>query len=315
VLFALPGTRHLASALARRVGLARGAPPIRPFPDGETHVRVTTPVRGRDVVLLGALDRPDARTLPLLLVAATLRDLGARRVGLVAPYLAYMRQDTRFASGEGITSVYFARLVSRAVDWLVTIDPHLHRHHSLAAVYSIPATALSAASSLGAWIGRHVERPLLVGPDGESAQWVEAVAAPRRLPYVVLDKVRRTDRTVEVSVPDVARWRGHTPVVIDDIISTAATMVATVRHLRRARLAPPLCVAVHAVFADGAYDDLRRAGAARVVTCNTIEHATNAIDIAPVLADGVLAGLRRARGRVRPAPRRVRSTARSVRDR
>jgi len=100
-------------------------------------------------------------------------------------------------------------------------------------------------------------------------------------------KVRHGDRKVAVSAPDLQCWRGHTPVVVDDIISTAGTMIATIRQLRRARLAPPICVAVHAVFADGAYDELRRAGVARVVTCNTIAHPSNAIDVTAVVAAGV----------------------------
>jgi ribose-phosphate pyrophosphokinase len=297
LVLALPGNVRLAGALARRLGGTRGADAVRRFPDGETYVRLRMPVRGRDVVLVCTLDRPDERTLPALLLAATARDLGARRVGLVAPYLAYLRQDARFAPGEGITSAYFARLLSGGVDWLVTVNPHLHRHPTLDRVYTIPALALTAAPRIGAWIARHVVRPVVIGPDAESAQWAEAVASAHGLPCLILEKVRRGDRNVGISVPNLARWRGHTPVLVDDIISTAGTMIATVRHLRRARLAPPVCIGVHAIFADGAYEELRAAGVARVLTCNTIAHASNAIDVADVLADGVREILRAPRGR------------------
>jgi ribose-phosphate pyrophosphokinase len=158
-------------------------------------------------------------------------------------------------------------------------------------VYTIPALTLTAAPRIAAWITRHVPRPVVIGPDAESAQWAEAVAAACRLPCVVLEKVRHGDRKVAISVPDLRCWRDHTPVLVDDIISTAGTMLATVRHLRRARLAPAVCIGVHAVFADGAYDELRGAGVARVVTCNTIAHPSNAIDVADVLADGVARAL------------------------
>jgi ribose-phosphate pyrophosphokinase len=301
IMLALPGNARLAAALARRLGATAGTLNVRRFPDGETYVRVRTPLRGRDVVVVCTLDRPDDRALPALLVAAAARDLGARRVGLVAPYLGYMRQDARFAPGEGITSRYFGGLVSSAFDWLVTVDPHLHRHRTLDAVYTIPALALTAAPRVAAWIARHVERPVVIGPDSESAQWAEAVAAARRLPCVILEKVRSGDRKVAISVPDLRSWRDHTPVLVDDIISTAGTMVATVRHLRRARLPPPVCVGVHAVFADGAYEDLRAAGVAQVVTSNTIAHPSNAIDVADVLADGVARALGARRRHARTA--------------
>src|SRR3546814_1718571 len=76
---------------------------------------------------LSSLDHPYAKVLPLLFAADTARDLGARRIVLVAPYLAYMRQDIRFHAGEAVTSRTFAAILSRHLDWLVTVDPHLHR--------------------------------------------------------------------------------------------------------------------------------------------------------------------------------------------
>ena len=198
-----------------------------------------------------------------------------------------MRQDKRFHDGEGVTSAYFARTLSASIDWLVTVDPHLHRRKSLAEIYSVPAVAVHAAPLLAEWIAGAVERPLLVGPDAESGQWVAAVAAAAGAPSVVLEKIRRGDRHVSVSVPDVERWRDHTPVLVDDIVSTGRTLIETIGHLKRAGMRPPVCVAVHGVFARDAYDELRAAGAARVVTTNTIHHPSNAIDVAPLLAEGV----------------------------
>ena len=67
--------------------------------------------------------------------------------------------------------------------------------------------------------------PLLIGPDEESAQWVAAVANCAGAPFVILEKHRRSDIDVQISVPHVERWQDHTPVLVDDIISTARTMV------------------------------------------------------------------------------------------
>ena len=300
LLLALPGNERLTDLLERALADAapngvgateprveRGRFTLRRFPDGESYVRVETSVRGRKVALVSTLDRPDDKLLSLLFLAATARDLGATSVGLVAPYLAYMRQDRRFNAGEGVTSAYFASLLSRSFDWLVTVDPHLHRRGSLGEIYSIPTEVVHAAPKVAAWIRASVRRPLLVGPDSESAQWVAAVAELAGAPSIVLEKVRRGDRDVSVEVPDVERWRDHTPVLIDDIISTARTMIETVRHLGNAGLVAPVCVGVHAVFAAGAYDELRAAGAATVVTCNSIPHVSNAIDLSGDLARAV----------------------------
>ena len=286
VLLALAGNETLAQALVPRLDAELGRCTLRRFPDGESYLRIETELAGRTVSIAATLDRPDDKLLPLLFAAGTAKELGAARVGLVAPYLAYMRQDRRFQPGEALTSAHFARLLSASVDWLVTVDPHLHRRSSLGEIYSIPTSVMHAAALVSDWIRQNVAVPLVVGPDAESEQWVTAVANAAGAPYVILQKIRRGDREVEVSVPDVERWRARTPVLVDDIISTARTMIETAGHLRRAGLAPPVCIGVHAVFAGDAYEALRAAGAARIVTCNTIQHTSNAIDVGDLLVAG-----------------------------
>jgi ribose-phosphate pyrophosphokinase len=290
VILALPGNEQLATGLAARLQTEVGRMTVRRFPDGESYVRIETPVDGRNVVLACSLHDPDEKVLALLFAASTAKELGAAEVGLVAPYLAYMRQDKRFNEGESITSVQFAKLVSRYVDWLVTVDPHLHRRSSLDDIYSVPGTVVHAAPLLAQWIRANVDSPVLIGPDSESEQWVSEVARGADAPCLVLEKVRRGDRDVSVSIPDFDALHGRTPVLVDDIISTARTMMAAVRHVAGRGLAPPVCVGVHAVFAGDAHAELLSAGAARVVTTNTIPHPSNTIDATPAIT-AALAGL------------------------
>ena len=95
-----------------------------------------------------------------------------------------MRQDKRFHPGEAITSSAFGKLLSSSFDWLVTLDPHLHRRTSMSEVYSIPVGVCHAAPKLSAWIRAHAPNALIVGPDVESEQWVSAVAADAEVPSV-----------------------------------------------------------------------------------------------------------------------------------
>lgn len=289
LLLALPGNEAFAKSLAQSLGWPASEVAPRRFPDGEAYVRINDECAGRSVALVCTLDRPDEKVLPLLFAADTLRELGAARVGLVAPYLAYMRQDRRFQPGEAVTSRSFAALLSSRLDWLVTIDPHLHRVHALGEIYAIPTRVVHAAPALGEWVAKHVERPLLIGPDSESEQWVAEVARIASAPYLVLEKVRRGDRDVEVSVPEVERHRERTPVIVDDIISSARTMAAAVRHLRAAGLAPPVCLGVHGLFAGDALRTLEEAGAGAIVTTDAVPHATNRISIAGLLAPAISA--------------------------
>ena len=259
----------------------------RRFPDGESLVRIESSAKRRAVILCCTLRRPDARLIQLLLAARTARELGASSVGLVAPYLAYMRQDTRFHPGEAVSSRILGDILSTSLDWIATVDPHLHRHRALSEVFSIPALAIPSARLLAAWIRDHVAEPVLIGPDAESKQWVHAVAAAAGLPSIVLRKIRRGDRDVSVSAKTLEACRGRTPVLIDDIVSTGGTLAATVKLLRRARMRAPTCVVVHGLFAPGALAALTAAGAGRIVTTNSIPHASNAIDIVPLIAQAV----------------------------
>jgi ribose-phosphate pyrophosphokinase len=288
-LIALPGAEERADALASSLGAAYGVLDHRRFPDGETYLRVAGDVAEQGVAVVAALRDPDPQIPGLLFLADALRDLGARQVGLVAPYLPYMRQDTRFRPGEAVTSRSFARLVSRAFDWLVTVDPHLHRHPSLRALYDIPARAVASAPAVAEWVRASVERPALVGPDAESLQWVAEVARRVGCPFAVLRKQRRGDFDVDQAAPELAALRGHTPVLLDDIVSSGHSMAGAVRLLRGEGFEAPVCVGVHALLAHGAESLLSQAGAARLVTCNTIAHHSNAIDLTPLLADAVKA--------------------------
>jgi ribose-phosphate pyrophosphokinase len=284
IILALAGAERLAETLARELQGTAATLEVHRFPDGEQVVRLPCPVQGRQVVLAAHLDRPDDKTLPLVFAADAARDLGARRIGLAVPYLPYMRQDHRFRAGDAITSQTYARLWSSTVDFLVTVDPHLHRWPSLAAIYTIPAQVVAAAPAIADWLRREVPQPMLVGPDSESEQWVADVARRLDVPWIVMSKVRHGDRDVQVHLPSGASPGSRTPVLLDDIISSGHTIATAAQVLRAAGWPAPLCVGVHALVDAAGMDLLHRSGVSRVLSCDTVPHSTNAIPVGPLLA-------------------------------
>jgi ribose-phosphate pyrophosphokinase len=279
ILFYYPDNSEQAMSLASLLKCDVGKLRCHHFPDGETLIQIDEDVKDKEVIFYCSLDRPDNKTTSLMFFAQTAKELGARQVRLVSPYLGYMRQDKRFHSGEAVTSNIYAEFISNYFDSLVTIDPHLHRHKSMGEIYTIPTKVIHAANAIANWIKENVQNPVLIGPDEESSQWVSEVAKTAGAVYTVLNKVRHGDKDVEVSVPEIEKHKDYTPVLVDDIISTARTMIKTVEHLKAANTKPPICIGVHAVFAEDAYEKLKTSFVEEIITCNTIPHHTNKIDI------------------------------------
>lgn len=284
ILFSFEHSQSIADALASLLNIPQGQVAYRRFPDQESYLKVQTDVTQKRVGVVCGLENPDLKLMPLYFLIKTLKDLGADHVTLIAPYLSYMRQDKRFHPGEAVTSKYFAQLLSGFVDTLITIDPHLHRYTRLSEIYTIPTQVIHAAPLLATWIKTTIERPVIVGPDSESEQWVSDVATMANCPYVVLEKVRHSDTDVDVHFPQIERYRAYTPVLVDDIISTARTMIETVTQLRALHFVSPVCIGVHGIFAGDAYEQLQKSGAGKIVTTNAIKHPSNQVDIAPLIA-------------------------------
>jgi ribose-phosphate pyrophosphokinase len=284
LLLPFPLQRSLVGAMAPLLAARVGRLDWHHFPDGESLVTIEESLDGVDVALVASLRNPDELALPLRFAAATTREFGARSVGLIAPYLAYMRQDKRFNPGEAVSAPLFARFLEESFDWLVTADPHLHRNPELSKLYRMPVRRVATAPLIANWIRDNVANAILVGPDTESGQWVSDIANRAGVPYQVLTKTRRGDRDVEVSLPSIDAARARTPVIIDDIASSGRTAIETLGHLKRLGLPPAVCVVIHPVFAQDAYEQLLAAGPAQVVSTDSIPHPSNAISL-----DGLLA--------------------------
>jgi len=256
------------------------------FPDGE--LKLTLPPRlGAEVRLLRSLHAPNEKLVELVMVARAARELGARDVTLIAPYLAYMRQDSAFAPGEVISQKVIGRLLAELFDAVVTVDPHLHRVATLAeAIPLARAVALSAAPLIGHFVAMRGRRPMLVGPDAESAQWVHVAATFNGLPWTVCRKTRHGDTEVDVELP-ADEIRGREVVLVDDVASSGHTLAAAARALLAAGAARVDAVVTHAVLAPQAGATLKAAGISEFWSTDTVPHESNALSVVPLIADAL----------------------------
>ena len=283
LLLAFDDDAAQAAALAAALGVPRQLVDRHRFPDGETRLRLP-PALPAQVVILRGLQQPDARLTELLLAAAGARELGAQRLTLVCPYLAYMRQDMAFRPGEVVSQRHIGRLLAASFDAIVTVDPHLHRVASLDEV--VPGrrgVALSAAELLGEFVRQRVPGALLLGPDEEAGQWVRLAARGRGLDHAVCVKHRRGDRDVDVALPSVD-VRGRAVVLFDDVASTGRTLVTAARGALAAGAATVDVAVTHALFVGDALSQVHAAGVRHVWSCDGVPHPTNAVSVVPLLA-------------------------------
>ena len=275
-----------AARLSETLGIPCREISVHSFPDGESLVRISS--TAGTAIVYRSLDRPNDKLIDLILAASALRDAGVTRLVLVAPYLCYMRQDTAFHPGEAVSQKVIGRLLDGTFDEIVTVDPHLHRTLHLSEVFpAAKAVSVSATSIFAAQLradGIAVDA-ILVGPDSESRQWVEAVAKPLGLDVLVGEKTRRSDRGVDIVVPDVAAIKGRPAVVIDDVVSTGGTLIQCAKRLIAAGAASVEVLAVHALWGPEEEAALRASGISRIRSSDSIQHPSSAIHLAPLLAN------------------------------
>ena len=260
---------------ARRVARHR-------FPDGE--IKLTLPPSlPPSVVVLRSLHCPNEKLVELVLLADTARDLGARELTLVAPYLAYMRQDTAFHPGETISQRIIGRLLAGRFNRVVTVDPHLHRVSSLAeAVPATQAIALTAAPLIGAFCAGRKRMPVLLGPDSESEQWVKA-AAGASLEFAVCTKHRENDHDVRIELPAIP-LAGRDVVLLDDVASTGGTLLQCARKALSAGAARVDAAVTHALLDATALARIGAAGIGELVSTDTVPHSSNRISVVQLIA-------------------------------
>ncbi len=275
------------SASAARIADAAGIPTAcisrHRFPDGELKLRLPEALPPR-IALLRSLAQPNEKLVELLLAARTARTLGATQLTLIAPYLAYMRQDMAFNPGEAVSQRIVGSFLADLFDAVITVDPHLHRIQTLEEAVPVPRTVvLSGAPLLADLIAQRRPQALLIGPDEESAQWVAQAAARHHFEHAVCRKVRHGDRHVEIALPGLDVRRRQV-VLLDDMASSGHTLAQAARGLLAAGAASVDVAVTHALFAYDAGRLLWDAGIRQVWSTDCIAHPSNAVGMAPAIA-------------------------------
>lgn len=278
-LFALHATSDLGRKVSQALGQPLAAHEERTFEDGEQEVRSLVPVDRADVYVLQSLhhgphESPHDKLCRLLFFIAALKDAGAARVTAVVPYLCYARKDRRTEPFDPVTSRYVAALLQAVrVDAVVTLEVHNPAAYENA--FRCRTISLSAAPLYLDYLERLPGDQLcVVSPDAGGMKRAElmreilARATGRPVGMAITEKHREDGQVSgHLFVGDV---RGATALIVDDMVSTGATLLRAATAARQAGAARVLALAAHGLFMPGCGELLADPALDRVAVTDSV---------------------------------------------
>ena len=285
-----PASRALGAAVCQELGVTPTAYDAQRFPDGEAQVELAESVRGRDVFLIQATSPPaDVHLIELLLLADACRRDGAERLTGILPYLGYARQDRRAGRRSLGARVAADVIATSSVDRLVLVNAHTP---TIEGFFACPIDHLTAVPLL-AHATAVRENSVVVAPDLGAVKLAREYARLLKRPAAIVHKTRLDAQSVEATaiIGDV---RGRAPIVVDDILSTGATIEAAVIAVRAAGAVDPVTVVVtHALLVGRAREALPKLGLDCLIAGDTVEIDPPAkvpfrtVSIAPLIAEAI----------------------------
>jgi ribose-phosphate pyrophosphokinase len=286
LILAFPDYLPQAQRLASTLGVQLTEIALHKFPDAESLLRLPAALPNH-VIICRSLNQPNDKLIELLLCAKTARQLGAKRLTLVAPYLCYMRQDIANQPGEAISQRIIGEMLAELFDDVITVDPHLHRISTLNQAIPIDnAISLTAADEIGRFLKQQFDYAVLLGPDGESEQWVSAIAKKIGFDYSVAEKIRQGDKQVTITLPEFD-YQNKPVVIIDDVASTGRTLAIATGLLLTAGAQEVYAAITHPLFCGDAEAHILQAGVQQIWSTDSISHPTACIHLDKLLAQAI----------------------------
>lgn len=279
LLISCSGGEHLGRSIANRINASYSRIKSERFPDSELRIKIPD-VRGKEVYFIQSFYRTkdndiNDKLVELLFAAKTARELKAKKIFLIAPYLAYLREDKRFKKGESVNAKIISKLFA-FFDKVYVVEPHLHRFKKFNEFFP-NAVRIKLEKEISRYIQKKIKKDfLLVGPDKESEQWVGPVAKSLKTNHTILNKKRFHARKVQVKGKRISQ---DTAIIIDDIISTGQTLIEASKLIKAKKI---YFIGIHGIFSENALKKLRKIG--EVVVSNTIPSPFSKIDCSDAIA-------------------------------
>ena len=230
-LFSGTANPPLSDRIAKALGLDLGQVEIRQFPEGEIFVKFVQNIRGCDVfVVQPTCAPPNENLMELLIMLDAARRASAQRITAVLPFYGYARQDRKDQPRVPISAKLVANLlVTAGAERVLTMDLHAQQ---IQGFFDIPVDHLYASPVFVKYLRTVVSSDVVVvSPDVGSVKMAQAYSDALGGGFAVVAKRRLDARTVASShlVGDV---EGRDCVLVDDLTTTAGTLIEAAKKLK-----------------------------------------------------------------------------------
>ena len=284
ILVGGPASSYLAEKLSKLSGMELLRIEHKLFPDGESYIRFPSErFRGEDLLIVQGTHPPqDRHIFQACLLAETALDLGARSVSLLAPYLAYARQDKRFLEGEAVSAQILLKLMKAAgYRKIYTVNVH---SPWIAERSPIPLIDIHAEEALAEYVEGRGLRDLVVVSVGKKGECMARMVAERLGVEYSVAKSTRDRETGEVKVELGGLRLRENVLVVDDIISTGGTMAKLVQAIKAMGAKRVIAACIHALMIGDASEKIFKAGASEIIASDAIPSKYSEYSVAgPIL--------------------------------
>jgi ribose-phosphate pyrophosphokinase len=293
ILFNLSSNPELVKKIANYLHLSVGRVELMHFSDGEVMARSLDSVRGKSVYIIQSTCSPASeRIMELLVFIDGIKKANARDINVVIPYYGYSRQDRIARPREPISARLVADLLRTVgVSHLITVDLHTPQ---IQGFFSCPVDNLSTIHLFAKYYTKKLKQlkidpsgVVVVSPDhGSAHRGRDLATALPNSQLAIVDKRRPSPNEAEV-VNIVGDVQGKTCIIIDDIIDTGGTIVASAKELYAKGAREILVAASHGVFSRNNVEAMKTAGISDIVVTDSIEKSisgVNVISISEVLS-------------------------------
>jgi len=287
-----PSSKDLAEKISSLLDAPLVTVSTKRFPDGEFYFKFDEKISGEELLVVQSLYPPqDSHLVELFFMLHTARDLGAKRIEVFVPYLAYSRQDRRYLEGECLSSRMVAEILEKlGADALYTIDIHNRRVLNM---YKIPVYNLSASGELAKYFAaKGLMHPIVVSPDDEEMAIERAKRAAETIDadYDFLEKKRDRHTGEIVTYEKRINVKDRDAIIIDDIISTGKTAANAAKILRRQGARRVFVGASHALMLRDAVKLLNQAGVEEIAGTDSVMNEYAKVSVAPLLVKALKEG-------------------------